>query len=148
MINLLYIFSFFIIGIILFLILKDLKKIKSDLYQEIDKSIWIKLYIIMMIGTIHFIWIFYSIFLDYKDNNYIYAIPVYLIILYFIYILITFINIKNKENNPTIVIDKLLNYSFIIYVIFILLFICTPTNYTKDFIKYLNSIIHKNLLDE
>jgi len=147
MIDLLYILSFFIIGIILFLILKDLKKLKSDLYQEIDKSIWIKLYLIMMIGTIHFIWISYSIFLDYEDNNYIYAIPVYLIITYIIFIAICIIYNKH-QNNPTIVINKLLNYIFIIYIIMIIAFVCIPVTPKKEFIKYLNNTIHQYILDK
>jgi hypothetical protein len=80
MIDLLYITSFIIIGIVLYLILKDLKKLKPELFQKIDYTVWGKLYILMMLGVIHFIWLFYSIFLDYKDENYIYGIPLYLII--------------------------------------------------------------------
>jgi hypothetical protein len=148
MIDLLYILSFFIIGIILFLILKDLKKLKPDLYQEIDKLIWIKLYLLMMIGTIHFIWIFYSIFLDYVDNNYIYGIPIYLILLYIIFITASILNIKKEEKNPTIIIDKILNYIFIVYVIFILVFIFIPITDKKEFIKYINKLIHKYILDK
>lgn len=148
MIDLLYILSFFIIGIILFLILKDLKKLKPDLYQEIDKLIWIKLYLLMMIGTIHFIWIFYSIFLDYDDNNYIYGIPIYLILLYIIFIATSILSIKKEEKNPTIIINKILNYIFILYVIFILIFIFIPISNKKEFIKYINKLIHKYILDK
>ena len=150
MINLLYITSFFIIAIILYLILKDLKKLKPNLFQEIDKSVWIKLYLLMMIGTIHFIWIFYSIFLDYTDNNYIYGIPFYLLIIYAVFIFITVMNLKNtdSENKSTIIIDRLLNYIYIVYIIIILFFIWIPVSIKKEYIKYANDIVNDFVYDK
>ena len=150
MINLLYITSFFIIAIILYLILKDLKKLKPNLFHEINNSVWIKLYLLMMIGTIHFIWIFYSIFLDYIDNNYIYGIPFYLVIIYLIFIFITIMNLKNTdtENKSTIIIDRLLNYIYIVYIIIILFFIWIPVSIKKEYIKYANNIINDFVYDK
>ena len=150
MINLLYITSFFIIAIILYLILKDLKKLKPNLFHEINNSVWIKLYLLMMIGTIHFIWIFYSIFLDYIDNNYIYGIPFYLVIIYLIFIFITIMNLKNTdtENKSTIIIDRLLNYIYIVYIIIILFFIWIPVSIKKEYIKYANNIVNDFVYDK
>jgi membrane protein insertase Oxa1/YidC/SpoIIIJ len=150
MIDLLYITSFFIIGIILYLILKDLKKLKPDLFQKIDYSVWGKLYILMMIGTLHFIWLFYSIFLDYKDDNYIFGIPIYLGIIYIIFIILSIINLKNTndESNPTIIIDRLLNYVYVSYIIIIIGFTSIPVSIKKEYIKYANSLIHEFLYDK
>jgi membrane protein insertase Oxa1/YidC/SpoIIIJ len=150
MIDLLYITSFFIIGIILYLILKDLKKLKPDLFQKIDNSVWGKLYILMMISTLHFIWLFYSIFLDYKDDNYIFGIPIYLGIIYIIFIILSIINLKNTndETDSTIIIDRLLNYIFASYTIIIIGFILIPVPIKKEYIKYANNIIHEFLYDK
>jgi hypothetical protein len=147
MIDLLYITSFVIIGIVLYLILKDLKKLKPELFQKINYSVWGKLYILMMLGTIHFIWLFYSIFLDYNDENYIYGIPFYLIILYIIFIGLVIYNLKNTDNetNQTIIIDRLLNYIYLVYIIIILTFIYIPASIKKEYIKYANDIVHEFL---
>lgn len=150
MIDLLYITSFFIIGIILYLILKDLKKLKPDLFKKIDYLVWGKLYILMMIGTIHFIWLFYSIFLDYKDDNYVFGIPIYLGIIYIIFIILSIINLKNTndETNPTIIIDRLLNYIYVAYIIIIFGFISIPVSIKKEYINYMNTLIREFLYEK
>jgi hypothetical protein len=54
-----YIFTFFIAGFIIYLCMNDFKKFKStkfDLYKQINYKIWAKLYTLIVIFSIHFIW--------------------------------------------------------------------------------------------
>jgi len=149
--NILYISSFFIAGIVLYLVMNDLKKCKNILYNKIYYKIWIKTYILLAIIFIHFIWLFSQIFLDEVDKNFIYGLPIYIYIPYLLLIIVQ-VNeyleqIKNKEKTieekpgPSIKINKFINYIFILYIICILIFVSIPDNVKKYVIKYVRKFL-------
>lgn len=147
--NILYISSFFVAGIVLYLVMNDLKKCKNILYNKIYYKIWIKTYILLAIMFIHFTWLFSQIFLDESDKNFIYGLPLYIYIPYLLLIIVQVndyldLNKKEKieESTPSKKINKLINYVFILYVICLLIFITIPNDIKKYIIKYI-----RNLLD-
>ena len=88
--NIIYLFSFFISGFILYLIIHDLQKFKIKLYNEISRNIWIKIYSFVSIISIHIIWLFSELFSEILLNTnkeLIYGFPFYLLIPYIIYII-------------------------------------------------------------
>jgi len=149
--NILYISSFFIAGIVLYLVMNDLKKCKNILYNKIYYKIWIKTYILLAIIFIHFIWLFSQLFLDEVDKNFIYGLPIYIYIPYLLLIIVQ-VNeyleqIKNKEKiveekpGPSIKINKFINYVFILYIVCILIFVSIPDNIKKYVIKYVRKFL-------
>jgi hypothetical protein len=149
--NILYISSFFIAGIVLYLVMNDLKKCKNILYNKIYYKIWIKTYILLAIIFIHFIWLFSQLFLDEVDKNFIYGLPIYIYIPYLLLIIVQ-VNeyleqIKNKEKTieekpgPSIKINKFINYVFILYIVCILIFVSIPDNIKKYVIKYVRKFL-------
>jgi hypothetical protein len=149
--NILYISSFFIAGIVLYLVMNDLKKCKNILYNKIYYKIWIKTYILLAIIFIHFTWLFSQIFLDEYDKNFIYGLPIYIYIPYLLLIVvqvndyIELKDIKNKEkieeSNSSKKINKFINYVFILYIICILIFIAIPDDIKKYVIKYIQKLL-------
>lgn len=144
-IDILYILSFFISLIILHIYNSDFKKISIKLYNSINNIVKIKIYCLITIALIHSIWLFSSIFLNYNDNNYIYGFPLYLIILYIIFIYSEYIEEKDNEieseTEITIQTNKYLNYIFSIYIITLIIFIIIPDNFKIDFINLIKNII-------
>jgi len=150
--NILYISSFFIAGIVLYLVMNDLKKCKNILYNKIYYKIWIKTYILLSIIFIHFTWLFSQIILDEPDKNFIYGLPIYIYVPYLLLIIVEvndyIDSTKNKEKvseeepSPSKKINKFINYVFILYIICILIFIAIPNDIKKYVIKYI-----RNLLD-
>ena len=59
-------------------------------------------------------------------------------------------NLKNTdtENKSTIIIDRLLNYIYIVYIIIILFFIWIPVSIKKEYIKYANNIVNDFVYDK
>lgn len=146
--NILYISTFFIAAIVLYLVMNDFKKCKNILYNKIYYKIWIKTYILLTIIFIHFVWLFSQIFLDESDKNCIYGVPIYIYIPYLSLIIVQINDYLDKkkqekeESTPSKKINKLINYIFILYFICILLFIAIPNDIKKYIIKYI-----RNLLD-
>ena len=122
--NILYLFSFFISGIILYLFIIDIKKIKYKIYYQIDYYIWLKIYSILTIIIIHIIWL-YDTLINNNNDYMVFAFPDILIIPYLIYILSDY-----KENNnlsiPSKKIDVYLNYIMILYFIIITIIMVFP----------------------
>jgi hypothetical protein len=148
-IDILYILSFFISLIILHIYNSDFKKISIKLYNSVNNIVKIKIYCLITIYLIHSIWLFSSIFLNYNDNNYIYGFPLYLIILYIIFIYSEYIEEKNSkiesETEITVQTNKYLNYIFSIYIITLIIFIIIPDNFKIDFINLIKNFIKKIL---
>lgn len=147
----LFISSFFIAGIILYLFINDLKKNKNKFYNEINNEVWIKLYALLTIGIIHFIWLFAILFLNYDDNTLIYGFPFYLLIPYIIYGGINYagettLHIvgleSNKESIASEKINKYLNYLISLYFILIIIFLIIPVECKKDIFKYIIKVLH------
>jgi hypothetical protein len=147
MINCIYIYCFFFSLIIIYLLNKDLKHIKLKLYEEIDINIWIKLYSIITIALIHLTWLFYTLFLNYNDNNYIYGFPLLLLISYIIYIYAEFRKITDKTiADKTIATEKLnkyINYLMYIYIILLIIFIIIPVKEKEKIVFQIRKIINK-----
>ena len=142
-----YFCSFIITGFILYIIINDLKKSKLRLYNEIDYKIWIKIYSLISIVLIHFIWLFQILFTDDIDNYIIYGIPVYLLLPYFIYI-ITEIRTQNDYaiTNVSKKINKYINYLVSIYFAFIIIIMIIPNNIKISGINSIRSIINKYII--
>ena len=144
--NNIYLFSFFLSGFILYLIMHDLKKFKVKLYNEISTKIWVKLYALISIASIHLVWLGFSIFLNYNDKTPIYAFPVYLLIPYVIYVIAD----SNKDdNNDQIASQKInlyLNYLISVYFAFIVLMILIPDKFEISIINFIKDLFHKILL--
>lgn len=140
-INIIYICSFFITYFILFIIMEDLKKMKSKLYNEINYKIWFKLYAFISISMIHLIWSFSILFLDYKDNNtLIYGFTPFLFIPYIIYI-ITDLKDNSNDSIASYKINKYLNNLISLYFIFIIIWIIMPNNIKENFVSCFKNII-------
>ena len=91
--NILYISTFFIALIIIYLLKNDILKIKSILKKNLNSDtlvinnfniplndkiyykIWIKLYAIITIILIHISWLFLTFVCNYKDNTIFFASP-------------------------------------------------------------------------
>jgi hypothetical protein len=142
MINCIYIYCFFFSLIIIYLFNKDLKHIKLKLYEEIDADIWIKLYSIITIALIHLTWLFFTIFLNYNDDNYIYGFPLLLLILYIIYIYGEFRTITDKTI-ATQKLNRYINYLMCIYIILFIIFIIFPVKKKQKIVLQIKKIINK-----
>lgn len=127
-----YLFNFVIAGFILFLLKKDLEKIKLKLYNEINQKIWIKLYAMISIVLIHLTWIYLVLFTSYKDETLIFAFPNYLLLSYTIYIYAQFFD-KSIDTIASEKISKILNLLMTLYLIIISIIICIP-NDTKIYV--------------
>ena len=139
-----YISIFFIAYIILYMIMKDLKRFKDKLYNEISNKIWIKTYLIILIGLIHLSWLLLILFFNNKNNETIIGFPSFLLIPYIIYMAIDF----KEDNKNTIASEKLnkyLNNLVSIYFIFIIIIIIIPNNIKEKLIKSIYNLIHKIL---
>lgn len=118
----------------------DIKKFKLRLYTQITYNIWLKVYLIILIGLTHLTWLFMTLLFNYNDNNIIYGVPPYLLIPYVIYLIV---DLKATNENDKIVSYKLNNYLnrlmtiyFVIFIIFILL-----SKYVKKSMDKLNKYI-------
>lgn len=137
-----YIYSFFLSAIILYLFKVDIKKFKNRLYYEISNEIWIKLYCIISIFFIHLIWFFSVFFFNYEDTSLLYGIPYFLIVPYILYITADF---KKSETIASEKINKYLNYLTSIYLVFIIIIIAIPNCTKRKIIKYIKDLIVKIL---
>lgn len=142
MIKCMYIYSFFLSLIIIYLLNKDLKHIKLKLYEQIDTDIWIKLYSIITIGLIHLIWLFYTIFLNYNDDSYIYGFPLLLLVPYIIYIYGEFRTITDKTI-ATQKLNKYINYLMSIYIVLLIIFIIIPVKQKQNIVLKIREEINK-----
>ncbi len=142
-IDILYICSFFIALIILHIYNSDFKKINLKLYDDINNSVKIKIYCLITIFLIHIIWLFSSLFMDYNDNNYIYGFPLYLLLLYILFIFSDKIIKDDNETNLSTETNKNLNYIFSIYIVCLIIFIIIPEEFKINLIKTIRQIIKK-----
>jgi len=137
-----YICSYFLSVIILYLFILDVKKFKDRLYYEITNEIWIKIYCLISIFVIHIIWLFSILFLNYDDNSIIYGIPYFLI---FPYILYLATDLRNNDTIASQKINKYLNYLMTLYLIIIILITTVPNKIKKNIISNIKNFIHKYL---
>ena len=144
--NSIYLFTFFIAGFIIYLCMNDFKKFKvtkfKNLYEQINYKIWAKLYVLIVIFSIHFIWLFYTFFLNYKDNSLIYAFQPVLLVPYIVYCIIDLS--KDSENDITpfsIKINQYMNYLMSIYFLLIIILIILPNNKKISIIYFIKDIL-------
>lgn len=141
-INVLYITTFIISFIILYLIKIDIEKFKKKLYNEIDKKIWYKIYTIIVIGLIHIIWLINIFLFNYNDNSFVYAFPYILLIPYLAYVMI---DLKMDFEYNSVVSDKLdkyLNYCISAYFSVIIVLIIIPNSVKKYVINNIKNTIY------
>ena len=145
-IHILYISSFLISYIIVYLFKKDMNNLII-----LDKSIWIKLYCFITIGLIHLIWLFNALLLHKTDVLGFIGYPFYLV---FGILLFTF-SIKNEnenenknknenenENEISNLLNKYLNILFLTYLLISCIIIgCIPHSFKTDVIKRINKKI-------
>jgi len=144
----LYLSSFIISAIIIIILSIDLKFINDNLYQKINYKLFIKFYALISIGIIHLLWIFYTFLTDYKEHNYFYGIPPYLLIAYLILVFSSYNSTEyNNLNDLSKFINKYLNYIIYLYFICILVIILIPNNYKKSFMNYLIHLMNSKILD-
>ena len=148
-INIIYISTFIISIIILYLIKIDIYKFKKKLYNEIDKKIWYKIYIIFTIFLIHLVWLINILFFNYTNKVYnnkfdkylVYGFPFILLIPYLIY---GFIDFNVEFENDSIVsnqLDKYLNNCFTIYLFIIIILIILPNDIKEKPINFIKKYI-------
>jgi len=144
----LYLSSFIISAIIIFILSIDLKFINDNLYQKINYKLFIKSYALLSIFIIHLLWIFYTLLTEYKEQNYFYGIPSYLLIAYLI---LLFSSYSTKEydnlNELSKFINKYLNYIIYLYFICIIIVMLIPNNYKKSFMNYLIHFMNSKILN-
>lgn len=145
--NIFYISAFFISLFIILLLKKDLEKFKYDLYANINKSIWIKVYCILTIMLIHFFWLMSIFFLNFNDDSYFYGFPYYLLIVYIIYVYSDLRNTED-ESNLSKKLNKYLNYLASFYLIIIIAIILISNKTKENFISHFTNIVHKILLSK
>ena len=143
--NNIYLFSFFLSGFILYLLMHDLRKNKEKLYNEISSKIWIKVYSLISIASLHIVWLGFSIFLDYNDKTAIYAFPVYLLIPYVIYVITDSNKDDSKDQIASKKINLYLNYLISVYFVCIVLMILIPDKFEIYIINFIKDIVHRIL---
>lgn len=159
--NILYISTFFIALIIIYLLKNDILKVKHILKKKLNSDIlvinnfsiplndkiyykiWIKLYAIITIILIHAMWLFLTFAYNYEDNTIFYAIPLYLFIPYIIY-LFAYISKNDIENisNFSIDIDRLMNYGMILYFSLLIILLIINDESKKYFIEFSKLLVY------
>jgi hypothetical protein len=143
----LYLSSFIISAIIIAILSIDLKFINEKLYQKINYKLFIKSYALLSIFIIHLLWIFYTFLTEYKEQNYFYGIPPYLLIAYIILAFSSYSsNEYDKLNELSKFINKYLNYIIYLYFICIIIVILIPNKYKKSFMNYLIHFMNSKIL--
>ena len=141
-----YIFTFFISGFIIYLCMNDFKKFKStkfDLYKQINYKIWAKLYTLIVIFSIHFIWLFYTFILNYDDTSLIYAFQPVLLVPYIVYCIIDLKKEDKDDITPlSIKINQYINYLMTIYFILIIILIVMPNQTKKELVLLIKDVIN------
>ena len=130
--HILYISGFVLSAFIIYLIMKDLRKFKPILYNEIYYKIWIKIYAIITIFIIHSIWLITEISSNNLNDSIIYGVPLYLLFAYIIYIS-AYIRKDHIEAIPIASqkLDDYLNLIISIYFIFIIIIAVMPNDFKK-----------------
>lgn len=147
-----YLFTFFIAGFIIYLCMNDLKKFKQNkfknLYEQINYKIWAKLYTLIVIFSIHFIWLFYTFFLNYKDTSLIYAFQPVLLVPYIVYCIIDLS--KESPDNITpmsIKINQYINYMMTIYFVLIIILIALPNQKKLSIVELIKDVINYFIIE-
>lgn len=142
-----YLFTFFIAGFIIYLCMNDLKKFKAtkfkNLYEQINYKIWAKLYTLIVIFSIHFIWLFYTFFLNYKDESIIYAFQPVLIVPYIVYCVIDLKKESEDEVTPlSKKINQFINYIMSIYFVLIIILITLPNQTKLSIVELIKDVLN------
>lgn len=129
--TIIYACNFIISYFILYLIKTDLKKFKLELYVQISNKIWLKVYLMILIGLTHLTWLSLILLFNYNDTSIIYGFTPYLLIPYLLYLIV---DLKTTNEDNKIVSYKLNNYLnriMTIYFICFIIFISLSTQMKK-----------------
>ena len=141
--TIIYACNFIISYFILYLIKSDLKKFKLELYVQISTKIWLKVYLMILIGLTHLTWLSLILLFNYNDDNVIYGFTPFLLIPYLLY-LITDLKTTNEDNKIVSYklnhyLNRMMTIYFIVFIIFILL-----SNQIKKMMDQVNKYIILN----
>ena len=139
--------SFILSGIILSLMMKDIKNVNRNIYNSINYKLFLKIYALIVIGIIHLIWLFFVFLTNYTNNSYFYGIPAYLFISYLLLALSFFTKKEYDQlNDISKFIDSYLNYIIYAYFTVIIIVILIPNYYKSSFINVLIKYLHQYVL--
>jgi hypothetical protein len=136
--------SFILAGIILSLMMKDIKNVNINIYKSINYKLFLKIYALITIGIIHLIWLFFVFLTNYTNNSYFYGVPSYLFISYILLALSFFTKKEYDElNDISKFIDSYLNYAIYAYFTVIIIVMFIPNYYKSSFINTLIKYLHR-----
>ena len=136
--DLFYLYAFLIAFIVIILLKNDFKKIDPNLSSLINDKIYLKLYALISIGIIHFIWLFLTFMANYKGDSFIYGLPWYLLISY-ILLICSYNSTSDYDqlNDVSKYINNLLNNIIILYFICVTVIIILPNTFKKSIIAFI-----------
>jgi hypothetical protein len=136
--DLFYLYAFLIAFIVIVLLKNDIKEIDPTLSSLISGKLYLKIYALISIGVIHFIWLFLTFMANYKGDSFIYGIPCYLLISYILLACSYFPTSEYDQlNDVSKYINQLLNKFIILYFICILVVIILPNTFKKNIVAFI-----------
>ena len=136
--DLFYLYAFLIAFIVILLLKNDLKEIDPRLSYLINDKLYLKLYALISIGVIHFIWLFLTFMANYKGDSLIYGLPYYLLISYIL--LACSYNppsIYDELNDVSKYMNRFLNNFIILYFICIFVVVLLPNTFKKNIVAFI-----------
>lgn len=140
--DLFYLYAFLIAFIVILLLKNDLVEVDPRLSSSINVKLYLKLYALISIGVIHFIWLFLTFMANYKGDSFIYGLPWYLLISYIL--LACSYNPPNEYdqlNEVTKYMNQLLNKFIILYFICIVVVIILPNTFKKNIVAFIEKYL-------
>ena len=140
--DLFYLYAFLIAFIVILLLKNDLVEVDPRLSSSINVKLYLKLYALISIGVIHFIWLFLTFMANYKGDSFIYGLPWYLLISYIL--LACSYNSPNEYdqlNDVTKYMNQLLNKFIILYFICIVVVIILPNTFKKNIVAFIEKYL-------
>jgi len=136
--DLFYLYAFLIAFIVILLLKNDLKEIDPRLSYLINDKLYLKVYALISIGVIHFIWLFLTFMANYKGISFIYGLPCYLLISYIL--LACSYNPPNEYdqlNEVSKYTNRILNKLITLYFICILVVVILPNTFKKNIVGFI-----------
>lgn len=140
--DLFYLYAFLIAFIVILLLKNDIKEIDPSISSLINDKLYLKLYALISIGVIHFIWLFLTFMANYKGDSFIYGFPWYLLISYIL--LACSYNPPNEYdqlNDVSKYTNQLLNKFIILYFICIIVVVILPNTFKENIVAFIEKYL-------